>query len=208
MMDDDVVLMNSKFTNIKERSDDKINTGETQALNCKRTAGPVSQTNKISLDLSDSDPELTDTSETCRRTVARLTSSIVDVEALTSKTSEPMCNVESVPSSPDSDSELLKPAFVYDCTKKISISSVAKRDKPVDVLDTVMGRGTDSCSVDSTVSRGAGVGRFQGSSKSTDDDVCLREPEKKKKRTKEEVEERKRQALVGGVSCKVEKLWV
>ena len=201
-----VVMSTSKFTNIKERSGDEANTRcfdttNTQTSNYKTTAEPNSQNasknkHKISLDLSDSDPECIDASETCRKTLERLKCSIINSEASTSKTSKDACIVESVPSSPDSDSELLKPAFDYSCTQRASTSSGAKRAKPINVAETVVGKGTDSCMVDSTVNRGLNGGRFKESLKAIDEDVCLGEPGKKRKRTKEEIEERKQEALV------------
>jgi hypothetical protein len=210
--DDDAMIMpSSKFTNIKKRSETEnesttsnFNATDTPSLNFKRTVKPIvistttNNDHKISFDLTDSDSELTDASATCRKTLERLKSSIINLEASTSKTfKDSTCSKESVPSSPDSDSELLKPAFDYYHTQSTSNNLSAKICSKGNFSETFVNKSKDCHIVDSGVEMVRG---FKGSSESIQDeeDVCLDEPVKKKKRTREHVEERKREAMVGG----------
>ncbi len=205
--DDDLVMVtpSSNFTSIKERNETENEM--TQASNFKRTVEPnISQTNKnkckISFELLDSDSELTDVSKSCRNTLERLKSSILNLEASSSKTfTDGACVVQSVPSSPDSDSELLKPVFDYEHSQSSGNKSSAKVSNSRNLSESVIDKGKDvSMGHSGVLNSVASVREFKGSLESIGEDACLEElPVKKKKRTKEEVEERKREALVGWV---------
>ncbi|CAB3999145.1 Hypothetical predicted protein [Paramuricea clavata] len=181
--DDDAMIMpSSKFTNIKKRSEaeNESTTSNFNATDPRITVKPIeiskttNNDHKISFDLTDSDSELTDASATCRKTLERLKSSIINLEASTSKTFK-------------DNSELLKPAFDYDHTQSTTTSN-----KKGNFSETVVNKSKDCHIVDSGVEMVRG---FKGSSGSIQDeeDVHLDEPVKKKKRTREQVEERKRE---------------
>ena len=215
--DDIMVLPSSKYTNLKEKSatEKELNTNTANILSSNftgniETTNILKRTNKndpqISIDLSDS--ELTDVTDSCRKTLEKLKSSVVYLEASTSKAFGQTTSAQSVPSSPDSDTDLLKPAFEYNKNNyslvktseavstynKIDLS-VPKTCRPEDSSKNVI-HSDNSCSAMGAQTNVEGLGKR---SEVIDEDECLEEPVKKKKRTKEEIEERKREAMVGDV---------
>ena len=209
--DDIVVLPLSKYTKLKERSreenESKRNTTNMLSSNFERNIETTEP--KISVDLSNS--ELTDVSDSCRKTLAKLMSSVVNLEASSSKPFGQSTCPQSIPSSPDSDSELLKPAFEYNkndnSSVKITSKGVNNNDLPVpkDCIPEVSSKNIFlngmSCSGMGarTTVKGLpkpGLGKCL---EVMDKDDCLEEPVKKKKRTKEEIEEKKQEAMVGDV---------
>ena len=209
--DDVLVVSTSKFTDAKERSEKEselsnTNDNDAQFIN-PETTKPIEisrndkkSKNKISFDFSDSNSDLTDGLEICRKTLERLKSSVINIEAPSSKMLKDNTSPKhSVPSSPDSDSELLKPAFSFKHCQNTDVKLKENTSKS----SALSGRSDNSkgtCTVvDSGVDITATVKEHNGGLGSFDHDVCLDEPVKKKRRTKEEIEKRKQEAMVGHV---------
>ncbi|XP_028413127.1 crossover junction endonuclease EME1-like [Dendronephthya gigantea] len=198
VMDDDdddiLVLPQPNFTNIKERGLHKAE-------------------NRISVELSDSDSELTETSATCKKTLDELKSRVESLEASSSKDHPVSTSTKSVPSSPDSDSELLKPVFDYDPSSRNTSCTSQKIPKPKSLSKCVVDLGEDASLNIEVASKFAGGIPVEGSTgvvkdtrgRSASTEVSSEEPVRKKKRTKEEVEERKREAMLKKAAKEKEK---
>ena len=201
--DDIVVLPLSKYTNIKEKSKEENKS--------KRNATSIMSSN-FERNIETIDPELMDMSNSCRQTLAKLKSSVVNLEASSSKPFGQSTCPQSIPSSPDSDSELLKPAFEYNkndnSSVKITSKGVNNNDLsvPKDCIPEVFskniflnGMSCPGMGARTTVNElpKPGLGKCL---EVIDKDDCLGEPVKKKKRTKEEIEEKKQEAMVSDVA--------
>lgn len=231
-----MVLPSSKFTSIKEKSDTNLvsnsSTKSAQFLNLQHNTQPTGKTvNKIDcnlqidcVDLTDTNSRLTGTSTISQNTLDKLKSGIVDLDMKTSKTpgeTAYFTQSKSQPSSPDSDSELLKPAFHYngnDCSSAKTYKNIVNCNKSncyssetskagfsseslVDISQKVPG--FHSATV-TEAREGRDLSRSECGLKENSEalckDACSDEPVRKKKRTKEEVEIRKKEALVS-TSC-------
>lgn len=174
---------------------------------------------KVSEELSYSNSKLTETSAICKETLNKLKSSVENLEASTSKDCPDGSSTKSAPSSPDSDSELLKPVFDYNSGRNSSFLqkipkannsvkcevdlskddclNIGTEDSELPKSDFLFNNAQSDCLLPKATSKLAGgrVKDTRGRSVSTE--VSSEEPKRKKKRTKEEVEERKREAVVG-----------